>query len=211
MLVGEDIRNLFHKYLNIRSSLFWLHQKRELSRYRNLFDSIEKQPLTDLQRRSVILDERRNLVVAGAGTGKTSVIVAKAGYLIESGKCKPEDILLLAFNTDAAKELAERCKDRLGAKSRLPRFTPWETRSWARSSPLSRRSHGSRRTGSIFSEFLDTVIAEDAESGHSGLDEDPHVHSGPYQTLQAGKRIPTLAEYVSFAALSNCGRYRAIS
>jgi DNA helicase-4 len=77
------------------------HQNRQLKRFQNFFDSVEIQPLTELQRRSVIRDERRNLVVAGAGIGKTSVIVAKAGYLIESGKCRHEDILLLAFNTDA--------------------------------------------------------------------------------------------------------------
>jgi len=116
MLLGEDVRNFIQSNLNIRSTLFWLHQKRELKQYKSYFDTVESKPLTELQRRAVILDERRNLVVAGAGTGKTSVIVAKAGYLIESGKCRPEDILLLAFNTDAAKELAERCESRLGVK-----------------------------------------------------------------------------------------------
>src|SRR5262245_55140792 len=110
----EDVRNFLHANFNVRSTLFRLHQKRELNRFREFFDTVERQPLTELQRRSVILDERRHLVYAGAGTGKTSVIVAKAGYLIESGRCQPEDILLLAFNADAARELAERCKHRLG-------------------------------------------------------------------------------------------------
>src|SRR5262249_567348 len=108
MPTAENARNFIHANFNVRSTLFWLHQKRELSRFREFFDTVESQPLTALQRRSVILDERRSLVVAGAGTGKTSVIVAKSGYLIESGKCQPEGLLLLAFNTDAARELAER-------------------------------------------------------------------------------------------------------
>ena len=98
----NDVQNFISSNFNIWSTLFWLHQRRELKRHRKFFDTIESQPLTDLQRRSIILDERRNMVVAGAGTGKTSVIIAKAGYLIESGKCKPEDILLLAFNNNAA-------------------------------------------------------------------------------------------------------------
>ena len=114
MQLGEDFRNFFKRIFNIRSTLFWFHQKRELRRFQEFFDNVEAKPLTELQRRSVILDETRNMVVAGAGTGKTSVIVAKAGYLIESKKCQPEDILLLAFNADAAKELAERCRNRLG-------------------------------------------------------------------------------------------------
>ena len=43
---------------------------------------IEARPLTEEQRKAVVVDERRNLVVAAAGSGKTSVIVAKAGWLL---------------------------------------------------------------------------------------------------------------------------------
>lgn len=94
----EDVRNFISMSLDIRSTLFWWHQKRMLRRFESFFDSVEAFPLTELQRRAVILNERRNLVVAGAGTGKTSVVVAKVGYLIESGFCRPSEILLLAFN-----------------------------------------------------------------------------------------------------------------
>ena len=118
----NELRNFFSANFNIWSTLFWLHQRRELKRHRNFFDTIESQPLTDLQRRSIILDERRNMVVAGAGTGKTSVIIAKAGYLIESGKCRPENILLLAFNNNAAEELSERCEKRLGKEIKASTF-----------------------------------------------------------------------------------------
>jgi DNA helicase IV len=118
----DDIRNFISANFNIWSTLFWWHQKRELKRHKKFFDTIESQPLTELQRRSIILDERRNMVVAGAGTGKTSVIIAKTGYLIESGKCKADDILLLAFNNAAAKELAERCENRLGHEVRASTF-----------------------------------------------------------------------------------------
>jgi len=64
MLIGEDVRNFIQTHFNIRSTLFWLHQSRKLKRFKQYFDSVESQPLTELQRRSVILDERRNLVVA---------------------------------------------------------------------------------------------------------------------------------------------------
>lgn len=115
-MLSEELRNFVHTNFNFRSTLFWLHQNRQLKKFKALFDTIESNPLTELQRRAVILDERRNLVVAGAGSGKTSVIIAKAAYLIESGACEPEDILLLAFNADAAKELVERCKERIGVE-----------------------------------------------------------------------------------------------
>ena len=122
MFLDEDLRNLVQFLFNVRSTLFWMYQNRALKKYKSFFNTVESRPLTKLQRRSVILDERRNLVVAGAGTGKTSVIVAKAGYLIESGTCKPEDILLLAFNVDAARELKERCKRRLGVEIHASTF-----------------------------------------------------------------------------------------
>ncbi|MCJ7816116.1 MAG: UvrD-helicase domain-containing protein [Xanthomonadales bacterium] len=64
----------------------------------------------------MILDEPRNLVVAGAGTGKTSVLVAKVGYLLKSGACTPDEILLVAFNAKAAAELNERVADKFGVK-----------------------------------------------------------------------------------------------
>ena len=86
----------------------------ELVRSRQLFDRIEVRPLTEEQRRAVVVDERRNLVVAAAGSGKTSVIVAKAGWLVQRGYRKPSELLLLAFARDARDEMEERVRARLG-------------------------------------------------------------------------------------------------
>ncbi|WP_347832177.1 UvrD-helicase domain-containing protein [uncultured Planktomarina sp.] len=85
----------------------------ELERQRTLFNNIEKNPLTDEQRTSVVTDEDANLVVAAAGSGKTSVIVAKAAWVVQKGLQRPEEILLLAFAADARKEMSERLEDRI--------------------------------------------------------------------------------------------------
>ena len=85
----------------------------ELVRSREFFDTIEARPLTNQQRRAVVVDEDRNLVVAAAGSGKTSVIVAKAGWLLQKGYRRPSELLLLAFAKDAQKEMEERVR-RLG-------------------------------------------------------------------------------------------------
>ena len=87
----------------------------ELVRSRELFDRIEARPLTEEQRRAVVIDEQRNLVVAAAGSGKTSVIVAKTGWLVRKGYRKPSELLLLAFARDARREMEERMDRRLGA------------------------------------------------------------------------------------------------
>ena len=86
----------------------------ELEGCRAFFDRVEARPLTDEQRRAVVVDEDRNLVVAAAGSGKTSVIVAKAGWLVLRGFRRPSELLLLAFARDARDELDERIRRRLG-------------------------------------------------------------------------------------------------
>ncbi|WP_158409652.1 UvrD-helicase domain-containing protein, partial [Halomonas sp. KM-1] len=48
---------------------------RQLQRYSDFFATVESQPLTERQREACVVDEDNNLVLAGAGTGKTSVMV----------------------------------------------------------------------------------------------------------------------------------------
>ena len=86
----------------------------ELERWKQFFDTIESMPLTAEQRLSVLVDEDATLVLAGAGSGKTSVITAKAAYLVKAGIRKPEEILLLAFAKNAAAEMSERVEARSG-------------------------------------------------------------------------------------------------
>ena len=87
---------------------------RQLECYSDFFDSVESKPLTERQREACVVDEDNNLVLAGAGTGKTSVMVGRAGYLIDSGQAKANDILMLAFANKAAAEMQERIDKRLG-------------------------------------------------------------------------------------------------
>ena len=89
----------------------------ELVHSREFFDRIEAHPLTDEQRKAVVVDEDHNLVVAAAGSGKTSVIVAKAGWLLRKRYRRPSELLLLAFAKDAQREMKERVRRRLGTEA----------------------------------------------------------------------------------------------
>jgi DNA helicase-4 len=87
----------------------------ELAEMKGFFDSIETHSLTPEQRRAVVIDEDATLILAGAGSGKTSVIVAKAAYIVQRAIRRPHEILLLAFGRDAAEEMATRIERRCGA------------------------------------------------------------------------------------------------
>ena len=113
----RELRSFLHDPIRFRTMANQTYIANELERSREFFDSVEARPLTDEQRRAVVVDEHRNLVVAAAGSGKTSVIVAKAGWLLRRGYRHPSELLLLAFARDAQKEMAERIRDRLGAEA----------------------------------------------------------------------------------------------
>ena len=89
----------------------------ELERARQFLDTVEARPLTDEQRRAVVVDDDRNLITAAAGSGKTSVMVAKAGWILNRGDRRPADLLFLAFARDARDELAGRIHERLGVEA----------------------------------------------------------------------------------------------
>ncbi len=60
------------------------------------------------QQQAVKYNQGPLLIIAGAGTGKTSVIVEKIKYLVKKKLAKPEQILALTFTEKAASEMEER-------------------------------------------------------------------------------------------------------
>ncbi|CAM8211089.1 DNA helicase IV [Enterobacter asburiae] len=84
-----------------------------LSQYAEFFSTVESSPLNPAQARAVVNGEQSLLVLAGAGSGKTSVLVARAGWLLTTGEAVADQILLLAFGRKAAQEMDERIQERL--------------------------------------------------------------------------------------------------
>jgi len=89
-----------------------IFESKALIERERFFDKIETNPLTEHQRLAVVRNNDLNLVLAAAGTGKTSVIVSKALNLIDSNHANSKDILILAYNNSASKELQNRILSR---------------------------------------------------------------------------------------------------
>ncbi len=73
-----------------------------------LIGNVENRKLDRQQMACIVKEAHSHLVLAGAGTGKTTTIVGKIKYLIKSGQCRPEDILVLSFTNASAVEMSQR-------------------------------------------------------------------------------------------------------
>lgn len=64
--------------------------------------------MNNMQQQAVFCTEGPLLILAGAGSGKTTVLVNRIAYILKSELCKPWQILAITFTNKAAGELKER-------------------------------------------------------------------------------------------------------
>ncbi len=70
--------------------------------------------LNDKQKQAVLQGDGPLLILAGAGSGKTSVLTTKVAYLIKEKHVQPENIVAITFTNKAAKEMKERIINQVG-------------------------------------------------------------------------------------------------
>lgn len=74
----------------------------------HIFDHVDPTIHLDDEQQKVVTTEGDLLVIAGAGSGKTTTMVAKVKYLIEIKNIDPKEILLISYTNKATEELKER-------------------------------------------------------------------------------------------------------
>lgn len=117
--ISEDLWSLHENPQLIRKLLFYYdadyrdernarYKKHELGQWGHLLDDIDGKKLDDQQRDAVVTDEYSNLVIAGAGSGKTLTVVGKIKYLVERWNIDPAEILVTSFTRKSVDELTGR-------------------------------------------------------------------------------------------------------
>ena len=115
---------LMKSYLKVHHALWFrkrLNMEKEyLDRMYNCTDT--NIVLDDVQRKVIVCEEDHIFIVAGAGSGKTTTIVAKVKYLIERKKILPECILVITYTNQAVNELKKRFGEMLDASVKVMTF-----------------------------------------------------------------------------------------
>lgn len=121
--------NKIDSFISDFSNLEKLIQKRnrnfittELKNTNDFLSDVEGKSLDNQQRTAIIIDEDNQLVIAGAGSGKTTTIAGKVKYLTQIQNINPNNILLISFTRKSAEEMQERIKEKMGINISVKTF-----------------------------------------------------------------------------------------
>ena len=120
-LSGRKIRNSALQFIEayehlpskLQSHNDWLASQKAADAAK-LILPVEGKMLDDQQLQCITKEVRNHLVLAGAGTGKTTTIVGYIKYLLKREICTPNDILVLSFTNASAAEMSERLNREIG-------------------------------------------------------------------------------------------------
>jgi len=82
--------------------------KNQLADAYRIVGNVEGSKLDEQQMMCILKEANSHLVIAGAGTGKTTTIIGKIKFLLNKEICNPEEILVLSFTSASATEMRER-------------------------------------------------------------------------------------------------------
>ena len=120
-LSGHKIRSLAPQFIEVYEHLpsklqafnEWLANQKAADAAK-LILPVEGKMLDNQQMRCITKEVHNHLVLAGAGTGKTTTIIGYVKYLLKKEICMPDDILVLSFTNASAAEMSERLHKEMG-------------------------------------------------------------------------------------------------
>lgn len=100
-----------------------LHLEKDKKYLNSIFEKVDPVIQLDEEQRQVVLnDEDYTLVIAGAGAGKSTTVVAKVKYLVDIKKVDPKEILVISYTNKAVNELRKRIHEEFKIKCPITTF-----------------------------------------------------------------------------------------
>ncbi len=87
--------------------------------YKGIDDNIH---LDEEQCKAILADEKYSLIIAGAGTGKTTTMVSKVKYLVDKKNADPNKILVMSYTRKATEEILNRIEENFGLPVHVTTF-----------------------------------------------------------------------------------------
>lgn len=120
MRLSEELYNALKEH-NEKYVLNKLCKEKEY--FDHIYDGVEEGIVLDDEQRMVIVsDDEYCLINAGAGSGKSTTIAAKAKYLIDKENVKPEEICMLSYTKKSAEDLEEKISALIDDKVKVSTF-----------------------------------------------------------------------------------------
>ena len=144
----------------------WVRE--EIERHRDLFERVERFPLTARQCETIVRAEDHALVIAGPGTGKTTTVLGKIEYLVRAVGVPEDQILVLSFSRKSVTDLEARAAERLSCAPEITTFHGFGLGIIAEvegeKPTVSRFSENSASLTELLGRFVDELL-HDSETG----------------------------------------------
>ncbi len=112
LYISKFYPNIINKDFNIdvyNEKILEANMNKYANYFDNMFKNIDENITLDKdQIKAILADEDYSLVLAGAGTGKTTTLAAKVKYLVDIKKVDPSKILIMSYTKKATQELEKR-------------------------------------------------------------------------------------------------------
>ena len=105
----EIFNNIYEGFKSYIDEYNNQYVSKTIEKYDSFFE-VEDRKLDRQQREAIVTDEYSNLVVAGAGSGKTLTILGKVLFLVKIKHVDPKRILLMSYTRKTVNDLNDRLK-----------------------------------------------------------------------------------------------------
>ncbi len=115
-LKRENLKQVIKNLQNDVDQHNSLVARNRIHKARDLIGNVEGRSLDDQQMSCVVHESHNQLIIAGAGTGKTTTIIGRIKYLLKTERCNPDEILVLSFTNASATEMHDRIRQETQCK-----------------------------------------------------------------------------------------------